>query len=81
MGIEKFNLAWLVLTYACNNRCRWCYASSNNSYLAKSKTFREERQDGTLDLLKDIGIRKITLIGGEPSIYPNLDLLIEKIYL
>jgi len=79
MKVEKFNLAWLVLTYACNNKCRWCYASSNDYLLMKNKIFPKDKQEPTLNLLKELGINRITLIGGEPSLYPSLDLLVSAV--
>ncbi len=79
--MNAFNVAWLSLTYLCNNRCRWCYAASNDYDAVKQKTLDPAREDGILELLSAIGIKRITLIGGEPSLYPNLENLMHKISL
>lgn len=73
----NFNTVWLVLTYNCNNKCKWCYANSNN--LTERQTFPGGRENETVDLLHSLGIKKIILIGGEPTIYPNLFRIINKI--
>lgn len=78
MKMSKFNLAWLALTYECNNKCKWCYASSNCDSGIGGRFFDVSKEDATLELLSSLGIKKITLIGGEPTIYPNLANLIKK---
>lgn len=67
----KFNTAWISLTYNCNNKCKWCYAASNLQE-NHSKSFKPDYEKSTLDLLQGIGIHKIILIGGEPTLYQNL---------
>lgn len=76
MGL--FNLAWLSLTYQCNSRCVWCYAGSNDSQTARGKVLDDARLDGILDLVRDLGIPRLTLIGGEPTVYPALETVISK---
>jgi radical SAM protein with 4Fe4S-binding SPASM domain len=73
---QKFNTTWLVLTYNCDNRCNWCYANSNN--LKEKQSFPEQYEEGTLNLLESLGLKKVILIGGEPTLYPNLPNLLRK---
>ncbi len=73
--IEKFNTAWFVPTYDCNNKCVWCYAASNESGNS-GKTMKEEHENPLMDLLKSIGIQHVILIGGEPTIHKRLPELV-----
>lgn len=64
---------WLVLGYACNNRCPHCYAAPSgfsskwlNTLFAKEVMVTLKRKDAKTCLL----------IGGEPTLYPNLTELI-----
>lgn len=74
--MEKFNTAWLSLTYNCNNKCIWCYANSNN--ITENKTLNPKFENGVVKLLSDLNLKKIILIGGEPTLYKNLPNLISK---
>ncbi len=74
--VDKFNVVWLALTYNCNNRCSWCYSSSNDS--RPKESLQKDKISPLLDLLTDLGIKRTILIGGEPSIYPNLLELLEE---
>ncbi len=77
MPKHKFSTTWLALTYNCNNQCDWCYANSNN--LTEKQVFPEQYEDKTIDLLKSLGVKRTILIGGEPTIYPNIHGIINKI--
>ncbi|MFA5211258.1 MAG: radical SAM protein [Patescibacteria group bacterium] len=67
--------AWISLTGVCNNQCKWCYRNGNETQIfidyekvkAKIKTFAE------------IGIKTITIIGGEPTLHPNFKEIINEI--
>ncbi len=66
---SKLISGFLVLTYDCNNRCKWCYASPSG--------FRKDQMDfekieDYLKLMKSLGIRPIGLLGGEPTLHPRL---------
>lgn len=45
----------------------------------KDKKLDPKREDEVLDLVKNLRIPRIILIGGEPATYPNLHELIEKV--
>jgi radical SAM protein with 4Fe4S-binding SPASM domain len=77
--INRFNLAWLSLTYQCNSRCRWCYAASNDYSSSKNKTFDRSKEDEIINLFENLGVKRLILIGGEPTLYPNLFGLVKKI--
>ncbi|MEK6823966.1 MAG: radical SAM protein [Nanoarchaeota archaeon] len=69
--INTFNVVWLALTYNCNNKCSWCYSSSNT--LKEKKILEKNKIIPILDLLDNLNIKRTILIGGEPTIYPYLD--------
>ena len=76
--VEKFNVAWISLTYNCNNRCNWCYALSNLNENHK-KTLKKEHEKPIVKLLSLLDIKRVILIGGEPTIYSNLSKIVEKL--
>ena len=76
--IEDFGLAWLSLTYNCNNNCIWCYAESNN-LVNRHKSLDIKRLNPIILLLKDLGIKKVALIGGEPTLYDKIFDVIHKL--
>ncbi|MDD5012570.1 MAG: radical SAM protein [Candidatus Nanoarchaeia archaeon] len=77
MPKQNFSTTWLALTYNCNNKCNWCYANSNN--LTQKQIFPQRYENGTINLLTSLGIKRTILIGGEPTLYPNIHGIIEKI--
>ncbi len=77
--INSFRLAWLALTYRCNNKCVWCYAASNDSQASKEKILESSREGGIINLLSDLKVPRVTLIGGEPTLYKNLEEFVEKL--
>jgi radical SAM protein with 4Fe4S-binding SPASM domain len=74
--LQKFNTAWLVPTYNCNNMCSWCYANSN--HLIEKQTLNEKHEEGIINLLGSLGVKRTILIGGEPTLYKNLFGLLDK---
>jgi len=72
---EYFNIHWL-LTYNCTYNCTYCfrYNVTNQKYLSKDKV---NNIIDTLDAFpKEVGI---TLMGGEPLIYPDIDYIIDRL--
>jgi radical SAM protein with 4Fe4S-binding SPASM domain len=76
--IERFGLAWISLTYQCNNKCVWCYASSNDTPTIENKQLNPQVEEGVVHLISQLGIPRVTLIGGEPSLYPYLERIIRR---
>jgi radical SAM protein with 4Fe4S-binding SPASM domain len=65
----------MSITYKCNNRCEWCYASSNEPQ--EVKELDRNRISPVLNLLKNLGIKRTILIGGEPTMFPYLKEVLE----
>jgi len=69
--------AWLALTEACNNKCTWCY-ESENSYLEDGRAASVAKHLSLADLhvalptLQECGLTRTILIGGEPTLNPNI---------
>lgn len=65
------NIAWLTTNRTCNCRCYYCYGQK-----AKQKEMDFDSAKQLLPSLKELGIQKVILIGGEPTLYPHyLELL------
>lgn len=60
----------LILTYACNLKCSFCYAG--HEVFGSPKTMRYTEATASIDFMRSIGIRTFTLLGGEPTIHKNL---------
>lgn len=67
--MQNIYTAWLTTNYTCNCKCDWCYAQK---MLAKHRTMDLRYAKQIVKYLQAKGIQTITLIGGEPTIYPNL---------
>lgn len=64
--------AWITVNRACNFRCQWCYAQGTSYDASQSMTF--ELAEQLLTLILSLGIRSVTIIGGEPTLWtPLLD--------
>ena len=72
-----YKICWLTLNRACNLRCKWCYAKSTHFNCADDITLEMAKQ--IVDICKDLNINRIALIGGEPTLYPQLPQIIEYI--
>ena len=70
----KLICGFLILTYNCNNRCKWCYASPSGF---DSGMMNFEKAKDFLKLMSSVGIKTVGLTGGEPSLYPNIFKLIQ----
>lgn len=62
--------AWLTINRACNLRCVWCYAQETQ-YL-HTMDMPLDLAKRLIDMLCYIGVKSVALIGGEPTIHPNL---------
>lgn len=62
--------AWLTVNRSCNFRCKWCYA--NGSVFDGRQALTMELALKLLKIIKEVGIRHITLIGGEPTLWKHL---------
>lgn len=69
-GVMHPRGAWLTVNQQCSFRCRWCYAEETG--------YRRD-DEMTLDfavkmtsIIKDIGIKHLIVIGGEPTLWKPL---------
>jgi MoaA/NifB/PqqE/SkfB family radical SAM enzyme len=56
-------LAWVEITNKCNLKCRHCY---NESYASSEQVMTFENYKLVIDSILKIGIKKLSIIGGEP---------------
>lgn len=61
---------------SCNFRCIYCYASENAQ--RRNELTKEEFID-IIGQAKDLGARKIIILGGEPMLYPHIVEMIQSI--
>ena len=60
----------------CNYSCRYCYASHNST---EEPTLSYEEIIKIINSSKELGVRKIIILGGEPTIYPHFLEIIDYI--
>lgn len=66
----KITCAWLTINRACNLRCEWCYASSSS--FDTSRTMPWAMAEQLIHSAYGIGVRSFVLIGGEPTLHPQM---------
>jgi len=66
--------AFLLLTESCNLRCSHCYVEAGPAVGAHMPWHIVE---SAFDLLGDLGIDDVRLTGGEPSIHPEFDRILD----
>ena len=74
--MQNITTAWLITNYTCNCKCDWCYAQK---MLAKHSNLDLQYAKQLVKYLHSKNIQTITLIGGEPTIYPHFIELIKYI--
>ncbi len=62
--------AWLSLTRDCDQNCRWCYESHQRQAGTYSMNLGKAIQN--IENMAALGINEISLLGGEPTLYPHL---------
>lgn len=60
--------AYIEITSSCSHKCAWCYGGFNED---KQDYMSVEEFQVVADKCKEIGIKQITLSGGEPTEHPN----------
>lgn len=60
---------WLITNYSCNHRCKWCYTTDKNFV---NQNMPLEFAKETLENMSKLGVKKCTLIGGEPTLYQHI---------
>ena len=67
-------LGELALTYRCNERCRFCYASCGESSRSTEDELSTEQWKGVIGIFKDEAkIPFFSFTGGEPLLRPDLE--------
>ncbi len=59
---------WLTINRVCNFRCLWCYAEDTKYLKAADMPLALAKE--LVDFSKELGVKNILLIGGEPTYYP-----------
>lgn len=67
---------WLTTNRSCNNNCDWCYARESQ----KNKHMNIQDAFHIVDVAKTMGVKKVILIGGEPTLYENIFELTQYIH-
>ena len=68
----------LMINTYCNLNCSYCFADPTMKDVA-TKNMSLEDFEYALSFLEKVGEKTVRLIGGEPTISPNLELFIDKI--
>ena len=76
LSLDAFEFLWLEITPRCNLRCTHCYADSGPDRPLHDRMQRRDCMD-TLSQAAALGCRSVQFIGGEPTMHPDLDALIE----
>lgn len=71
---NKIVNAGIRLTRQCNMKCMYCNIQNT---VRKDLTLSEWKK--AVDIIKDLGAREIVILGGEPTLYPNIIELVEYI--
>lgn len=69
--------AWLTTNRSCNCRCEWCYAQKT---LGPKEAMDIDIARMAVEELKKRQIKKIVLIGGEPTVYKHFLELVQTIH-
>lgn len=68
---------WITVNRTCNLRCKWCYAKSTKCNTEDIMPLNLAKE--LINFSKTISAKSITLIGGEPTIYPSIFELIKYV--
>jgi radical SAM protein with 4Fe4S-binding SPASM domain len=70
----------VLLTTLCNRKCKYCFANGKIDYNDKGKTsyyISLENINKVINYFKHSDERNISLLGGEPTIHPDFDKIID----
>lgn len=68
--VEKVKGSWLTVNRACNMRCEWCYAAGTEFDTKRNMNIDLAYQ--LIDVMADLNVKSMVLIGGEPTLYKHL---------
>ncbi len=69
----------ISLTDRCNYRCTYCMPADGVDLVDKTDILRFEEIELVVRALKAVGVRKVRLTGGEPTVRKDLVLLVERL--
>src|SRR4026209_1007316 len=75
-GIEYLRIS---VTDRCNFRCLYCMPLSGLEWLAKSSILSYEEIAAGVGGIAPLGLRRLRIPGGEPTLRPDLERLIEML--
>ena len=76
---QPFTYLRLSLTDRCNFRCRYCLPEAQQVFHPLETSLHIEDWKRLLPLLRELGIRKVRLTGGEPTLHPGLLEIVEML--
>lgn len=68
----------LSITDRCNFRCRYCM-EPDDRFLPKRSLLSTDEYMRIVDAAISVGIRKVRITGGEPTLCPDLDLIVREL--
>lgn len=68
--VPTLKLVWLTVNRGCNFRCGWCYANESEYKAGDDMPFPAALE--YLRIVSQAGVKKVFLIGGEPTLWPPL---------
>ncbi|XP_063381512.1 molybdenum cofactor biosynthesis protein 1 isoform X2 [Cydia fagiglandana] len=69
----------ISLTERCNLRCQYCMPAEGAPLSARDKLLTRDELTRTVRVLAAMGVRKLRLTGGEPTLRADLHLIIEEL--
>jgi len=82
-GLDQFGRAIeylrISVTDKCNFRCLYCMPEEGLQWLPKAEILSYEEIAGMVAQLAPAGLSRLRITGGEPTIRPDLDVLIRKL--
>ena len=69
----------ISVTDKCNFRCVYCMPEAGLQWLPKAEILTYEEIAGIVTQLAGEGVRRLRITGGEPTIRPNLEILVEML--
>lgn len=75
-SMEELHFVWLELTGKCQLQCDHCYSESGPR--STHGAMRIHDWIRVIDEARELGVRMVQFIGGEPTLHPNLPYLIDQ---
>ena len=69
----------IILTNVCSNKCKYCFASLADSTSIKASYMSMDSFRFVLEFLERSKVKSVRLLGGEPLVHPDFELIIDEI--